>query len=116
MLAHSEGGDHVRPIDARQYRGVGRRHPDVAVIRIVIQGTSVAGVEDKPIVPGHGMLHEVIVDEVPEDAERLDDDQRRDQEQRDDTGTTGDRARCHEQQSITPTYRYPLAPNATRRR
>ena len=96
MLAHPQGGEHVRLIDARQYRGVGRRHPDVAVIGIVIQGIGVADLENKPVVPGRGMRREMIVNEVPEDAERLDDNQRRNQEQHDDTGTRGHRARRHE--------------------
>ena len=79
----------MRPLNARHDRGVGRRHPHMAMIGIVIWGIAVGEVNGEPVVRRSGVLAEMVVDEVQEHADRLHQNERRDDEQRDDTDPRG---------------------------
>ena len=70
--------------DSGRGDGSGRHRPDVNMIGVVMCGIDVLDVNRNPASRGVRVLGEMVVDEVPEDPERLDRDQHRDGEQRHD--------------------------------
>ena len=89
VLEKTGGSHRFRLADLRSDGRVGRRHPHVAMIGIVIRGIVVCEVNGEPVVRSPGMLAQVVVDEVPEHAKRLNRDERHDDEQRDQANSIG---------------------------
>ena len=86
-----EGRERLRRTHVRHHWRGGRRHPCVAMIRVVIGRIRVADVRDDPVMRGVRVRGMMVVDEVPESGERLDRDEHRDQEYHDDAGPIHDR-------------------------
>lgn len=95
-------GDDVRLNDAGRYHTIGRSDPLMAMITYVIRSISAGKVNGDFAVRHPSVFVEMIVDEVPERAERLHHDQGRDEQQRKDTGTIRNPPKCHGNESITP--------------
>jgi hypothetical protein len=100
ILKHSDGSYGLRLANPRADGSGGRRHPHVAVIGIVIRRIGIFEVNGEPVVRRPGMP-QVVVDEVPEYAERLHHNKCRDDEQRDDVDSIGWWTDRHRGESIT---------------
>src|SRR6266542_3037514 len=87
----------MRTPRADEWKRLGHRPMLGAVIRSI----SVLEVNRRGDVRHPGMLAEMIVDEVPEHAERLNDDERCNNEQHEDADPTGRWTRRHGSQCIT---------------